>query len=202
MNITSLMTKKRNSLFRIFLCHLLFFLFLALLGQNYRKLQRRTISRECNELTAFQPVFTKSNHTFAFLGYRVKVHGSTRNSPLFKCSAQCLFNDCSVEVDVLSMCVSCVGRNPKKGSSPFPVATYATSDHTTAFVLYFLGAFQTDHAKRYAQKNISPLWWYAMAPWSSWRPYQWLSAKQTSMPCTTVMITYKQGKALRKTLAI
>lgn len=31
-----------------------------------------------------------------------------------------------------------VVRNPKKGSSPFPVATYVTCDHTTASILYFL----------------------------------------------------------------
>lgn len=50
-----------------------------------------------------------------------------------------------------------VVRNPKKGSSPFPVATCVTCDHTTASVLYFLSAFQTDHAKQYGQKNITPL---------------------------------------------
>ena len=52
-----------------------------------------------------------------------------------------------------------VVRNPKKGSSPFPVATYFTCDHTTASVLYFLSAFQTDHAKQYEhqKKNSSPI---------------------------------------------
>ncbi|RXN13015.1 hypothetical protein ROHU_009919 [Labeo rohita] len=50
-----------------------------------------------------------------------------------------------------------VVRNPNKGSSPFPAATYVTCDHTTSSVLYFLSAFQTDHAKQYGQKNISPV---------------------------------------------
>lgn len=50
-----------------------------------------------------------------------------------------------------------VVRNPKKGSSPFPVATYVTCDHTTACVQYFLSVFQTDRAKQYRQKNTSPL---------------------------------------------
>ncbi|KAK7127267.1 hypothetical protein R3I94_018454 [Phoxinus phoxinus] len=50
-----------------------------------------------------------------------------------------------------------VVRNPNKGSSPFPVATYVTCDHTTSSVMYFLSAFQTDHAKQYGHKNISPL---------------------------------------------
>ncbi|XP_042345228.1 uncharacterized protein LOC121945214 isoform X2 [Plectropomus leopardus] len=49
-----------------------------------------------------------------------------------------------------------VVRNPKKGSSPFPVATFVTCDHTTASVLYFLSAFQTDHTKQYG-KNTTPL---------------------------------------------
>lgn len=48
-----------------------------------------------------------------------------------------------------------VVRNPMKGSSPVPVATYVTCDHTTASVLYFLSAFQTDHAKLY--RNIRPV---------------------------------------------
>lgn len=39
--------------------------------------------------------------SFAFLGHRVKVQGSKRVSPLFKCSAQCSFSDCPVEVDVI-----------------------------------------------------------------------------------------------------
>lgn len=46
-----------------------------------------------------------------------------------------------------------VVRNPKKGSSPFPVATYVTCDHTTASVQYFLSVFQTDRAKQYGQKK-------------------------------------------------
>lgn len=50
-----------------------------------------------------------------------------------------------------------VVRNPNKGSSPFPAATYVTCDHTTSSVLYFLSAFQTDHAKQYGHKNISPI---------------------------------------------
>ncbi|XP_039456745.1 uncharacterized protein LOC120433856 [Oreochromis aureus] len=37
-----------------------------------------------------------------------------------------------------------VVRNPSKGASPLPVATYVTCDHTTASVTYFLQAFQTD----------------------------------------------------------
>lgn len=48
-------------------------------------------------------------------------------------------------------------RNSNKGSSPFPAATYVTCDHTTSSVLYFLSAFQTDHAKQYGHKNIRPL---------------------------------------------
>ncbi|XP_047432832.1 uncharacterized protein LOC125000996 [Mugil cephalus] len=39
--------------------------------------------------------------SFAFLGHRVKVRGSKRNAPLFKCSAHCLFSDCPVEADVI-----------------------------------------------------------------------------------------------------
>ncbi|ROI16105.1 hypothetical protein DPX16_7158 [Anabarilius grahami] len=35
-------------------------------------------------------------------------------------------------------------RNPSKGASPLPVATYVTCDHTTSSVTYFLQAFQTD----------------------------------------------------------
>ncbi|XP_057198393.1 uncharacterized protein LOC130559383 isoform X2 [Triplophysa rosa] len=50
-----------------------------------------------------------------------------------------------------------VVRNPNKGSSPFPAATYVTCDHTTSSIVYFLSAFQTDHAKQYGHKNIRPL---------------------------------------------
>lgn len=39
--------------------------------------------------------------SFAFTGHRVKKQGSTRNSPVFKCSGYCLFTDCPVEVDVV-----------------------------------------------------------------------------------------------------
>ena len=35
-------------------------------------------------------------------------------------------------------------RNPFKGSSPVPVATYITNDHTTASISFFLGSFLTD----------------------------------------------------------
>ncbi|XP_020557716.1 uncharacterized protein LOC105353816 isoform X2 [Oryzias latipes] len=42
-----------------------------------------------------------------------------------------------------------VVRNPSKGSSPLPVATYVTCDHTTASVTYFLQAFQTDLVRLY-----------------------------------------------------
>jgi len=37
----------------------------------------------------------------AFRGHRVKILGSTRNTPAFKCSGYCLFTDCPVEVDVV-----------------------------------------------------------------------------------------------------
>ncbi|KAF3833401.1 hypothetical protein F7725_024605 [Dissostichus mawsoni] len=37
-----------------------------------------------------------------------------------------------------------VVRNPFKGSSPVPVATYITNDHTTASISFFLGSFLTD----------------------------------------------------------
>lgn len=50
-----------------------------------------------------------------------------------------------------------VVRNPKKGSSPFPVATFVTCDHTTPSILYFLSSFQSDHARHYGKNNISPL---------------------------------------------
>ncbi|XP_049330090.1 uncharacterized protein LOC111193479 [Astyanax mexicanus] len=47
-----------------------------------------------------------------------------------------------------------VVRNPQKGSSPLPVATYLTCDHTTASVTYFLEAFQTDVARTYGRKGM------------------------------------------------
>ncbi|XP_073710050.1 uncharacterized protein [Misgurnus anguillicaudatus] len=40
-------------------------------------------------------------------------------------------------------------RNPSKGASPLPVATYVTCDHTTAFVTYFLQSFQTHLVRMY-----------------------------------------------------
>lgn len=46
-------------------------------------------------------------------------------------------------------------RNTNKGLSPFPVATYVTCDHMTSSILYFLTAFQTDHAKIYGHKNVN-----------------------------------------------
>ncbi|XP_019720910.1 uncharacterized protein LOC109513130 [Hippocampus comes] len=49
-----------------------------------------------------------------------------------------------------------VVRNPSKNSSPFPVATYLTCDHTTASVKYFLEAFLTDVAKAYGQRAVRP----------------------------------------------
>lgn len=47
-----------------------------------------------------------------------------------------------------------VVRNPHKTSSPFPVATYLTCDHTTASVLYFLEAFLTDVAMWFGRKGM------------------------------------------------
>lgn len=47
-----------------------------------------------------------------------------------------------------------VVRNPSKGASPLPVATYLTCDHTTASVTYFLQAFQTDMMKLYGKKAV------------------------------------------------
>lgn len=38
--------------------------------------------------------------SFAFIGHKVKLQGSTRNAPLFKCSGYCL-SDCPVEVNVV-----------------------------------------------------------------------------------------------------
>lgn len=46
-----------------------------------------------------------------------------------------------------------VVRNPEKGKSPFPVATYLTCDHTTASVTYFLEAFLTDVTRLYGQQG-------------------------------------------------
>lgn len=43
-----------------------------------------------------------------------------------------------------------VVRNPSKGASPLPIATYLTCDHTTA--TYFLQAFQTDLSKMYGKR--------------------------------------------------
>ncbi len=42
-----------------------------------------------------------------------------------------------------------VVRNPSKGASPLPVATYVTCDHTTASITYFLQSFQTDLLRMY-----------------------------------------------------
>lgn len=39
--------------------------------------------------------------SFAFLGQGVKVCGSRRNGPLFKCTAHCMISDCPVEVEVI-----------------------------------------------------------------------------------------------------
>lgn len=51
-----------------------------------------------------------------------------------------------------------VVRNPQKGSSPLPVATYLTFDHTTASVVYFLEAFQTDVARCFGRTGMqSPI---------------------------------------------
>lgn len=51
-----------------------------------------------------------------------------------------------------------VVRNPVKGKSPFPVATYLTCDHTTASVTYFLEAFLTDVTRLYGQQGgMSPI---------------------------------------------
>lgn len=45
-----------------------------------------------------------------------------------------------------------VVRNPRKGSSPVPVATYLTTEHTTASVSYFLGSFVTDLIRMHGQR--------------------------------------------------
>ncbi|XP_034530086.1 uncharacterized protein LOC117805466 [Notolabrus celidotus] len=49
-----------------------------------------------------------------------------------------------------------VVRNPKKDSSPLPVATYLTCDHTTASVTYFLEAFLTDVVRSCGRKGMRP----------------------------------------------
>uniref|UniRef100_A0A669CZJ1 PHD-type domain-containing protein n=4 Tax=Oreochromis TaxID=8139 RepID=A0A669CZJ1_ORENI len=43
-------------------------------------------------------------------------------------------------------------RNPFKGSSPLPTATFVTCDHTTASVTYFLQAFQTELTRMYGSR--------------------------------------------------
>lgn len=45
-----------------------------------------------------------------------------------------------------------VVRNPQKGCSPVPVATFVTCEHTTASVTYFLGSFITDCVKSHGAK--------------------------------------------------
>lgn len=50
-----------------------------------------------------------------------------------------------------------VVRNPKKGSSPFPVATFLTCDHTTSSILYFLSAFQTEHRRQFGHRDVTPV---------------------------------------------
>lgn len=56
-------------------------------------------------------------------------------------------------------------EGPKKGSSPFPVATYVTCDHTTASVQYFLSVFhywscQTIWTKKTNhQSTHGHMWW-------------------------------------------
>ncbi|KAJ4923070.1 hypothetical protein JOQ06_027806, partial [Pogonophryne albipinna] len=45
-----------------------------------------------------------------------------------------------------------VVRNPVKGCSPVPVATYVTCEHTTASITYFLGSFITDCVKQHGPK--------------------------------------------------
>lgn len=48
-----------------------------------------------------------------------------------------------------------VVRHPTKGSSPLPVATYITSDHTTASVSHFLGSVVTDLIKHHGRQAKS-----------------------------------------------
>ena len=45
-----------------------------------------------------------------------------------------------------------VVRHPSKGSSPLPVATFVTSDHTTTSVSYFLGSGVTGLIKQHGPK--------------------------------------------------
>ncbi|KAG7516997.1 hypothetical protein JOB18_046441 [Solea senegalensis] len=45
-----------------------------------------------------------------------------------------------------------VVRHPSKGSSPLPVATYITSDHTTTSVSYFLGSVVTELIRQHGPK--------------------------------------------------
>lgn len=47
-----------------------------------------------------------------------------------------------------------VVRNPTKGASPIPVATYVTCQHTTASVLFFMESFQTDYYKLFGRKSV------------------------------------------------
>ncbi len=47
-----------------------------------------------------------------------------------------------------------VVRNPSRGASPLPVASYVTCDHTTASVTYFLQSFQTDLLRMYGSGSI------------------------------------------------
>ncbi len=58
-----------------------------------------------------------------------------------------------------------VVRNPSKGASPLPVATYVTCDHTTASVTYFLQAFQTDVIRMYGNQKDrhDNMWWLPCA---------------------------------------
>lgn len=60
-----------------------------------------------------------------------------------------------------------VVRNPIKGSSPVPVATYVTCDHTTASVLYFLSAFQTDHQTVQEHTSSNDCMWWLYGPHAS-----------------------------------
>ncbi|XP_034079088.1 uncharacterized protein LOC117550702 [Gymnodraco acuticeps] len=46
-----------------------------------------------------------------------------------------------------------VVRNPIKGCSPVPVATYVTCEHTTASITYFLGSFITDCQTTWAKNS-------------------------------------------------
>ncbi len=46
-----------------------------------------------------------------------------------------------------------VVRHPIKGSSPVPVATYVTCDHTTSSVTYFLESFQNDYFRLFGKTS-------------------------------------------------